>query len=510
MILSAALAVSAGLAMAPPANSPAESPANSPTTAPDAQATSRPGVEISAQQTDQQTNQRADPQLLGDWTERLSATSYAEREQAEQDLLAAALANESVAAVARELSESADDVEVRSRATAVLEQFQRRHALGPSRISMSVRNVDPLKAARGFVQACEAVDIRIEDQISRQEHLLSNLPAEVTLELDNVPFHEAVLELQRKTQLAVRWNGSRLSLQPNWNRQESGVLAPIDDSVGSMGVMLQSAARSFSSNAQFEPDAGQNIAVDQSGGGHSLRVMFSTVLEPKVHVASGGDLVIETATADDGTSLLLPQDDNQRQHIYSGGNQPSIRHTFMLDGDASLGKATLKDLAGYVQIDVADRVETGVFDLDVDDETNFLTEEGTEVDMDQSLAMREHNLRVTKISSTNHELQIEFEVRPPADAQDNVYRWAQTAMKGLSLALPDRLAVQNESLSPQRFHNDDGEQRVEMRLTANLTSPDGEPRLRGDEIRLRWEQPVSIVPVKVPFEFHDVPLPASP
>lgn len=441
----------------------------------------------------------ADVASFADWSQRLSADLYQEREAAEDDLLSAAFRDPALAALVREQANLSENAEVRSRCQSIVEQLDRRAAFGPTLISIDLDNVSPVVAAQRFTEVCAVAGIEIDNQISEQQHLPAG-DEPVSVQLDDAPFHEACRTFSSATGLRVQVNGEHYRLMPAW-QQEIFPASDLDPATGAVAILLRNASRTYNSNANFVANEDGGIRRVQGGGRHDLRLNLEVHIEPKVRPLGSAQIELEVAETPEGQSLLPTVERRGNRHNFSPAHRQ--RNLMVsLDGEAALRHDRLTRLRGTIHMEVAREIDEVSAQIDLGD-TPVVVSQTTNLPLNVAMRNSVTSVELTGLRlEPNRLLHLTLKALPPADRRNDVHQWVEQAFNGITVADASGRTLNRHGVNLQRL-NDDGLAEINVRLHAPHEDSAG-------PLTVTWKQATSTTTLEVPFEFLDIPLPPSP
>lgn len=397
----------------------------------------------------------------------LSSDKWKDRQTA-QDLLISF--GEDVVPRLRLLADNDGDEEVRTRAGAALRQIEENGLVGPSLITLHVKDAKPQEVFAQIGKQSRSEFPTWPRNLFQQ----NNNNATITMDLDRVNFWVAFKEACQKGGVFPQQIGNdrRMTLQQGSNTYWNG------PSVTS-GPFLIVANRLYRSNS-----------VDLANPGivqHDFNMSLSAFAEPKVKVVqSSYNVHVEEAVDDKGNSLV---NTNRMYDGMSSGQQ------WMWNLTASLNypekEAAGKKIArfkGSVKFLVQTKSET----LDVPDVL-------TVKNLQKTVANRRMLIKEVKKNGEQYEAQMTL-YRDSMSQAD----WNSMQNPGYSVRLLDK---DGRALSANGWGGGGGGN--EMTYTWNFTrnSWGGDEGKVGEPHRLMWEIPLETRETNVSFEFKDLPLP---
>jgi hypothetical protein len=396
----------------------------------------------------------------------LSSDNWKAR-QAAQDALVA-LGEEAIPRL-RQLSDKADDEEVRTRCAAALHQIEENSLVGPSAVTLHVKDAKPQE---------------VFDQLAKQSHCefptwprnlwqqTMNNGAAITMDYDKANFWVVFKEACQKGGVFPQQIGNdrRMTLQQGSNTYWNG------PSVTS-GPFLIVANRLYRSNSVDLANPG-NVQ-------HEFSMGLSAFCEPKVKVVqSSYNVQVDEAVDDKGNSLLNP---NRMYDGFSNGQQWMWNLTASLNYPENAGKF-IKRFKGSVKFMIQTKSET----LDIPDVLNAKN-------VQKTVAHRRILLKEVKKNGEQYDVQITL-YRDGMSQQD----WNSMQNPGYTVRLLDK---EGRSLSAGSWGGGGGGDEMTYTWNFNRNTWGGEEGKVGDPQRLVWEIPLEMRESTVSFEFKDLPLP---
>jgi hypothetical protein len=397
----------------------------------------------------------------------LSSDSWKER-QAAQDVLVT-LGDEIVPRL-RKLATQSGDEEVRTRAGAALRQIEENAHLGPSIVTLHLKDAKPqdVFAALGKQAHCE---FPTWPRNLFQQNVNNTL---VTLDYDHVDFWTVFKDACQKSGVFPQQIGNErgMSLQQGSSSYWNG------PSVTS-GPFLIVANRIYRSNSIDLANPG-NVQ-------HDFQLGLCAFAEPKIKVVqSSYNVHVDEAVDDRGNSLVS---ESRMYDGMSNGQQWMWNLTANLnypDPD-KVGK-TIKRFKGKIKFLVQTKSET----LDVPDILNVKN-------LQKTVAHRRMLIKECKKNGEQYEVQMTL-YRDAMSQQD----WQSIQNPGYTVRLLDK---EGHSLSANGWGGGGGVNEMTYNWNFTRNSWGGEEGKIGEPHRLVWEIPLETRETDVAFEFKDLPMP---
>ena len=237
-------------------------------------------------------------------------------------------------------------------------------------------------------------------------------------------------------------------------------------------------------------------------GRHGIEVRL--LVEPKVRLTgSMTQPILDEAVDETGRSLLLPMENRRTGNRTGWSNSSSpwaVQTTFSLDAKAASGSERIAQLRGRLDAEVA--MEVVKIELKLADFADLRKLRPDEkAPLSNRYTVGNYQIEFVSLKRAQDEaIYVDFTITPQAGAPDQLQEeWARIQALSNTLRLED---ASGRLWSP----------------AGGGTSWDGSSAQisrgfhRGGEsagpaVRLVWEIPAKIMPVSIPFEFADVPLP---
>lgn len=397
----------------------------------------------------------------------LSSDSWKER-QAAQDTLVT-LGDEIVPRL-RKLASQASDEEVRTRAGAALRQIEENNQLGPSSITLHVKDAKPQEvfAALGKQAHCE---FPTWPRNLFQQNMNNTL---VTLDYDHADFWTVFKDACQKSGVFPQQIGNErgMTLQQGSSSYWNGPSI-------TTGPFLIVANRIYRSNSIDLANPG-NVQ-------HDFQLSLCAFSEPKIKVVqSSYNVHVDEAVDDRGNSLVS---DNRMYDGMSNGQQWMWNLTANLNypDPEKVGK-TIKRFKGKIKFLIQTKSET----LDVPDILNVKN-------LQKTVAHRRMLIKECKKNGEQYEVQMTL-YRDGLSQQD----WQSIQNPGYTVRLLDK---EGHALSANGWGGGGGGNEMTYNWNFTKNTWGGEEGKVGEPHRLVWEIPLETRETDVAFEFKDLPMP---
>lgn len=397
----------------------------------------------------------------------LSSDSWKDR-QAAQDVLVTF--GEEIVPRLRHLTNTADDEEVRTRAGAALRQIEENAVLGPSSITIHVKDAKPADvfAQLGKQARCE---FPTWPRNLFEQNMNNTL---ITLDADHADFWTVFKDACQKTGVFPQQMGNDrgMTLQQGSSSYWNG------PSVTS-GPFLIVANRIYRSNSIDLANPG-NVQ-------HDFQLGLCAFAEPKIKVVqSSYNVHVDECVDDKGNSLVSA---NRMYDGMSNGQQWMWNLTANLNYPApeKVGKVITR-FKGKIKFLIQTKSET----LDVPDILKVNN-------LQKTVAHRRMLIKECKKNGEQYEVQITL-YRDGLSQQD----WQSIQNPGYTVKLQDK---DGRSLSANGWGGGGGGNEMTYNWNFNRNSWGGEEGKVGEPHRLVWEIPLETRETDVPFEFKNLPMP---
>lgn len=444
---------------APPPDEPASDAPVAAEGDPDAEAAEPPELSLS----------EPEAQALLD---RLASDDWKERRAAEKELVAMGDEGESLI---RALLKKATDVEARTRLESALQQIADGRRDGTTFITMHLKDVTAREVLAELTRQARAPIRTYPENLF--EH--GKWP-KVNIDLDRVPFWEAVRQISAATGLSLNpWNdGLRLM-------RGGGGGGQIDGPSVTEGPFLI-VANSVSRNQSINLGLGQN-AQDEFG------VRLSALVEPKITVLHCSSVVdVEEAVDDKGNDLAF--DARAPGGTYYGGSgavwtlYARLRYPEKNPGTKITrlrGTVTFNVQAGSQMIEIADLLTA--------------PEAGHVVG---GINVQFKGMKKSKPDDPASTYELTLSITQDAlagNSWNQIQRSMQSKLKVLD--------ADGNPLDSRGFGSSGNNNRIDFNLQFARSQDPQTGQLRGEPAKLVWEVPTETKDRKVSFEFTDLPMP---
>jgi hypothetical protein len=395
---------------------------------------------------------------------QFSSPDWRVRRQAQERLVAI---GEEAKPFIHELIRRAPNDQTRKNAEAVLKQIDDNRIMGPSFITLHVKDAAPADVVAEISRQCFAPLLTSPDNLWQQ----GTFP-KVTLDVDHKPFWAVFPDLCQKLGVDLRPSGAGMRLMQAGGMQIQGV-SQID------GPFLVVANQiTYSRTRNFGQGQGE-----QTSFGMSLTVYA----EPKLIVLrSSGTINLDKAIDDHGNSLV-PEAGAQRMFFGGFNGMGGFNVYSPLKYPTKNPGRRITSFKGSTTL----VLQTGVEKLDIPDLMHV-----------KELPRLVNGMQVTFIDMKKNNDAWQLRLRIP---QPNFggQEWQQL-MDGVQNRL-QVLDANGASLDHRGMSTSGNNNSIDLTLEfARSTQPDG--RNSGDPARLVWEVPTSSKEVSVPIDLKDLPL----
>lgn len=366
-----------------------------------------------------------------------------------------------------DLIRRAQSPEARKNAEAALAQIDQDRLVGPSYITLHVKDAAPRDVFDELSRQCHAPLLTYPDNLWDQGPW-----QKLTLDVDRQPFWEVMPQICQKIGVDFRPFQFGMRLMRTGGMQMQGLLQV----QGPFLIVANQITRT-----QTRHLGGANVAQSQFG------MNLNVYAEPKITVLrTGGSVRLDEAVDDRGNSLI-PSENTARN---------------FWGGYAGVGGWALYAPMRYPEKNPGARL------VKFKGSTTFVIQTKMEkLELQNILTLHETTRTINGVQITFKELKKE------GDVYQLHVRVGQSSFGGiewqqLAEGLQTRLQLQDADGRPfdHRGMSSSGtNDSLEMTLDfARSPRPDG--KTQGDPARLMWEIPIETKEVSVPIEFHDLPL----
>lgn len=433
---------------------------------------------------------------------KLDHPEYAQREQAEKDLLALAIAQPQLQEWISGLARSEPSPEVRTRLASVVAKLKEHRLLGATMVTLHVKDVHPRELIN---ELARQAGVRFEYWPQDPWEGGGATGGKVSLDLERVAFWEAMGRVSETTGLRPmeQQPGPPGAIVLSPHAEQFGVWPT--HHYGAFAVQLRRLHRDQNANVELGVGPDGKIA-GNSVYSSTLALELRLLVEPKVRLTgSVAQPSLDEAIDEQGVNLIIPAE-GRRFGGRTGWSNPtsgwSVQTSFPLDAKAASKSRSIARLRGRMEAEVATEIvklEVKVSDL-VDLRRLKPQEPFT---LSKRYRAGPYEIELTTLRrSEDGSIHIDFTIIPqrgtPNELQED---WARMQSLGNALRLED--AAGREWASAGGGQSWDGNAAQASRSFQ---------RSAGDNIgppeRFVWEVPAKVMMLSIPFEFTDIPLPA--
>ena len=355
-----------------------------------------------------------------------------------------------------------NDAEVRGALTTARDRINRDRILGPSYITIHLKNALPKEVFEQLNRQCFA-DLKVFPENLWEQQ---KWPA-VTLDIEHEPFWKALNQISASTGVTLNHYGEGLRLM-----RGAGFSAMGPSIVE--GPFLVLATRINHS---------QSVALANNAVRSDFSIQLAIYAEPKLKVLEASTVSLSQAIDDRGNSLL--PDVAQTRSVYGvGTNAWNMTAPMRYPAHPGTHIAHLKGEANFIVETASQRLEIANL-LSAHDETRTIG----------GLSITLHEI---KKSGNGYEVSVSTSHPAGGDQWESMQQSIYRQMKIYDAA---GQAFEYQGMSSRTSNTG-----TEMTLTlAPLASPDGHESKTPS--KLIWEIPTSTTPVSVPFEFANLAMP---
>lgn len=355
-----------------------------------------------------------------------------------------------------------NDAEVRGALITARDRINRDRILGPSYITIHLKNASPKEVFEQLNRQCFA-DLKVfpENLWEQQKWPV------VTLDIEHEPFWRALSQIAASTGVTLNHYGDGLRLM-----RGAGFSAMGPSMVE--GPFLVLATRINRS---------QSIALANNAVRSDFSIQLAIYAEPKLKVLEASTVSLSEATDDRGNSLL--PDVPQTRSVYGvGTNAWNMTAPMRYPSKPGTHIAHLKGEANFI-------VETGSQRLEI---PNILSAH------DETRTIGGLSITLHEIKKNGNGYEVSISTSHPAGG-DQWESMQQSIYRQMKIYDAAGQAFEYQGMSSRTSNTG-----AEMTLTlAPLPSPDG--RESKVPSKFVWEIPTSTTPVSVPFEFANLAMP---
>jgi hypothetical protein len=399
----------------------------------------------------------------------LGSKDYKSREKAHKDLLAA---DDRVLPHLEAALEKTDSPEVQRRLEVIVERLKRDRALRASRVSVHAKG---LSAKTVLKDICRQAGYTLNGEL--------NEPAKVTLDLDDVPFWEALDKVCDPLGLAVDLSGP----------EDRGVVNVYSGEVTHPYTCVTGPFKFVATNISSSKSV-QLSGLPRRGGGvpssEYLSMSAQVFAEPKLPIVALGPVRLTKAVDDRGQSLIAPQEGLPQSSapLANGGYYRSLSQSLgfgLVRGDKEA--TSIKELRGVVPVLLLTDVKA---EVEVDDILSV---------KNKKIAARSCDLEVVEVKQADGEVtaKVVFTPRVTPEDGDN-YSWWST--------LPQRMVLTDDKGTRFVYGGVNEQQQGAAAVTCTLQFSPPPDRRKAKPATLMLTYWVT-VQKDVEFTFKNVPLP---
>lgn len=433
---------------------------------------------------------------------KLDDPEYAQREQAEKDLLALAIAQPGLQDWIKGLARSEPSPEVRTRLASVVAKIEEHRLLGATLVTLHVKEVHPRELINEFARQS---GVRFEYWPPDPWEGGGASGGKVSLDLERVAFWEAMGRVSETTGLRPMEHqpGPPGAIVLSPHAEQFGVW-PMHH-YGAFAVQLRRLQRN--QNAQVELGVGPDGQIAGNAMVSSnLALEMRLLVEPKVRLTGTvAQPILDEVVDEQGANLILPTE-GRRFGGRTGWSNPtsgwSVQTSFPLDAKAASKSRSIARLRGRMEAEVATQiVKLEVKVSDLVDLRKLKPEEP--FTLSKRYRAGPYQIELTSLRrSEDGSIHLDFTIIPQRATPNELQQdWARMQSLGNALRLED--SAGREWASAGGGHSWDGNA-----AQANRSFQ----RSAGDNIgppaRFVWEVPAKVMMLSIPFEFTNIPLPA--
>jgi hypothetical protein len=366
-----------------------------------------------------------------------------------------------------DLVHRATDSEARKNALAAIAQIDENRLLGPSYITLHVKDASPATVFAEISRQCFAPLPTVPDNLWQEEGF-----AKITLDVDRQPFWKVVPQICQKVGVDFRPYQTGLRLMRAGGMQTGGVSIIQGPFLVIATQITYSRTRSLVANRVDQAQFGMNLSV---------------YAEPKINVLRGsGSVQVDEVTDDHGNSLL-PRADGPRRNW---------------SGFVGVGGWNLYAPLHYPEKNVGTKIvkfrgSTG-FDVQTESQKIALPDIAS---LKQTTRVI-HGMQVTfqDMKKNNDTWQLRIHVAQPDLGGADWQQFIDGVQSRMQVLDTEGIPLDHRGMSTSSNN-------AAIDLTLDFgrsTRPDG--RLSGEPSRVSWEVPTKTRRMSVPIELKDIPL----
>ncbi len=430
---------------------------------------------------------------------QLDDSEYARREEAEQDLYSLVLSHPALEEWLTSASRREASPEVRARASSVLSKLAEHRLLGATLITLNVQQVHPRELIRALSeQSGVKFDYWPQDPWDQG----GAADGRVSLEVSNVPFWEAMRQVSAVTGVHPvehqATSAGAIVLSPH--AEHLDVVPTIHH--GAFAVQIRRINRSQTSRIELGvgPDGAiaGNSAIDSS-----MHVEVRLLVEPKIRLSGNvSQPILDEVIDESGQTLMIRQDPR-----FGGGrgwsnasSGWSVQSVVMLDAKAASNTRLISRMRGRIEAEIATQMDSLEVKMEELADVRRLRE-GEKRELSKRYRVGPYRLELTSIQrGPDDSLQIEmglaWDQLPDVDQQS---AWPRAQALLNSMRMED---ASGRQWSSQNMGSTWEGPMVRTTRTFHRSGSDADT-----PVRLLLEVPTRVMPISVPFEFTDIPLP---
>ena len=430
---------------------------------------------------------------------RLDDPDYAQREDAERQLLALVTSQPAMQAWVAEAAQSNASPEVRTRLASVLARLAEHRLLGASLVSLRVTDVHPRELINELALQS---GVRFEYWPHDPWEVGGAAGGKVSLELQAVPFWDALQRVSETTSIypvehqpaapgsiVLSQHAERLSGYPTAHH-------------GAFAVQLRRLYRNQSSQIDLGVEQDGRIG-GASRSSSSLSVDLRLLVEPKVRLsASMTQPVLEEAVDESGRDLLLPSETRRINRLgwSNTSNQWAVQSSLSLDAKAASGSQRIARLRGQLEAEIA--MEVARLELKLADLADLRRLRPDEkVPLSKRYTIGSYQIELTSLRRAQDDsIYVDFTITPQAGSPEQLQEeWVRMQAMSNALRLED---ASGRLWSPAAGNT--GWDGTSAQISRGFHRGGDSA---GPAVQLVWEIPAKIMRISIPFEFTDIPLP---
>jgi len=402
---------------------------------------------------------------LEPFLKRLASDRWQDRQDAEQDLIK--MGEDARPFIAELRKREAGDREVRTRLEAALSQIDDNRVLGPSFITLHLKDATARTVFEELSKQCYAKFSSFPDNLLEE----SGLP-KVTIDVDRQPFWTAMRQIATKTGIDLQQYNDGMRLMRGgfrMNSQWSVVQGPF------LIVPVQL-------------NRSQTMMLANGGGSSSsFSLQMTAYSEPKLHVLSSNSAVIIDQAVDDAGNSLIATGMENRGYYGGGGGSWNLYAQLHYPDHPGKKIARLRGHAAFV-------IQTKSEKLQID---NLKTvHDSAHVIGGMPVIIHE-----IKKNGDNWDLRLTANAGTTPDAWNQLNQSVQNRLQILD--------AQGQSLDHRGMGSRGENNKIEFTLTFAASVRPNDGRSSTEPVKLIWDIPTASKQISLPFEFKDLPMTAK-